>query len=361
MADHPGGHLKKGSSDEEPMQMDMGDSAHIPEPEENPLYTAEPLTLNDLKLLSDLFYLPYEHGRTARKMLQELDWLKKHSAAASADTEEAAAWHSRALCFDDMCEVVVQMFNHLSNAPNRSVLYDLYNYICDIKRGVCLARAYVKILGGHDHPSAQLMTNEMESWTTRGGLSGEFQRMLPGHGDGDLFRHPPRTQVYCIRPYGPEDQIQLERIFREMSAESGAASVGQLPLLCRGLLTGELCPSPESALVLEDDAGLCGYALAVIDAKQAAAKTQRALSPSVLEEFPSLVTMQVLPRVTDSSPAKRMMWQLLSSIRTTGSKGAFCELRQSDQRMLDFYTKLGYFNSVSVTEDIVVMGTSLQK
>lgn len=121
--------------------------------------------------------------------------------------------------------------------------------------------------------------------------------------------------------------------------------------------------------------------------------------------------MQVLPRVTDSSPAKRMMGQLLSSIRTTGtfqlctthlstcpavhlcscppvqpstcpavhlsswasiktkpisshspgSKGAFCELRQGDRRMLDFYTKLGYFNSVSVTEDIVVMGTSLQQ
>lgn len=46
---------------------------------------------------------------------------------------------------------------------------------------------------------------------------------------------------------------------------------------------------------------------------------QRALSPSVLEEFPSLVTMQVLPRVTDSSPAKRLMCQLLSSIRTTGT------------------------------------------
>lgn len=71
------------------MQMDMGDS-HIPEAEENPLYTAEPLTLNDLKLLSDLFYLPYEHGPTARKMLQELDWLKKHSSVASADTEEVS-------------------------------------------------------------------------------------------------------------------------------------------------------------------------------------------------------------------------------------------------------------------------------
>lgn len=84
----PPGHLKKGSSDEEPMQMDMGGSPHTPEPEEKPLYTAEPLTLDDLKLLSDLFYLPYEHGRTARKMLQELDWLKNHSVAASGDTEE---------------------------------------------------------------------------------------------------------------------------------------------------------------------------------------------------------------------------------------------------------------------------------
>lgn len=151
--------------------MDMGESSYVPGPEEKPLYTAEPLTLDDLKLLSDLFYLPYEHGPTAKTMLQELDWLKNHSAAASAETPEvgqaAAAplaslsrsvhvdsscfqtteWRSRALRFDDMCEAVVQMFNRLSNAPNRSVLYDLYNYMCDIKSGVGLARAYVKTLG----------------------------------------------------------------------------------------------------------------------------------------------------------------------------------------------------------------------
>lgn len=58
-------------------------------------------------------------------------------------------WCVRAQQFDDMCEAVVQMFNRLSNAPNRSILYDLYNYICDIKSGVGLARAYVKTLGGY--------------------------------------------------------------------------------------------------------------------------------------------------------------------------------------------------------------------
>lgn len=68
------------------MQTDSGESPYVPGPEENSLYTAEPLTLDDLKLLSDLFYLPYEHGPTARSMLQELDWLKTHSQTEQVKT-----------------------------------------------------------------------------------------------------------------------------------------------------------------------------------------------------------------------------------------------------------------------------------
>lgn len=60
--------------------MELGESFCAPGAEEKPLSTAEPLSLDDLKLLADLFYLPYEHGQTARTMLQELAWLKNHSA-----------------------------------------------------------------------------------------------------------------------------------------------------------------------------------------------------------------------------------------------------------------------------------------
>lgn len=56
-------------------------------------------------------------------------------------------WRQRAEKFDEMCAAVVQMFNRLSNVPNRIILYDLYNYICDIKSGVTMAKAYVKTLG----------------------------------------------------------------------------------------------------------------------------------------------------------------------------------------------------------------------
>ncbi|XP_051240849.1 protein O-GlcNAcase [Dicentrarchus labrax] len=362
--DQSGARLKKESSDEEPMQTDMGESAYVPGPGENPLYTAEPLTLDDLKLLSDLFYLPYEHGPTARTMLQELDWLKNNSRAAAAETDKTAEWCSRAQQFDGMCEAVVQMFNRLSNAPNRSILYDLYNYICDIKSGVGLARAYVKTLGGQGQPSAQIMNDDPEPWGFRGGLSGEFQRMLPCHGNRDLFRHPPMTEVYCMRPYCPEDKTEVQMIFREMQGEEGGKGplLTQPPLICDSLSAGEIPPSPQCALVLEDEIGVCGYALAVTDARPAAAKIQRAVSDSVFKDFPSLVTVQVLPRVTDPSPAKRMIGRLLSSIRSSGSRGVFCELRQSDRRMLDFYTKLGSFKPIKMAglpRDIVAMGTSL--
>ncbi|XP_074485101.1 protein O-GlcNAcase [Sebastes fasciatus] len=368
--DQPGGprrppaRLKKESSDEEPMQTDVGESSYTPGPGENPLYTAEPLTLEDLKLLSDLFYLPYEYGLTARTMLQELDWLKNNSWAATAETDKTAEWRSRAQQFDDMCEAVVQMFNRLSNAPNRSILYDLYNYICDIKSGVGLARSYVKTLGGQGRPSAQLMNDEPEPWDFRGGLSGEFQRMLPCHGNRDLFRHPPMTAVYNIRPHCPEDKLEVQRIFREIQStgEGKVPLMMQPPLIGDSLSSGEISPSPQCALVLEDDIGVCGYALALTDAKPAAAKIQRAASDPVLEDFPSLVTIQVLPRVTDPSPAKRMIGRLLSSIRSSGSRGAFCELRQSDRRMLDFYTKLGSFKPIQMAglpQDILAMGTSL--
>ncbi|XP_013869450.1 protein O-GlcNAcase [Austrofundulus limnaeus] len=370
--------LKKASSDQEPLQ--THEDPYVPGPGENPLYTAEPLTLDDLKLLSDLFYLPYEYGTTARTMLEELNWLKKHRQAAAAQTQEREEWHSKAQHFDSRCEDVVQMFNRLSNAPNRSVLYDLYPYICDIKSGVGLARAYVKTLGGRGRPSSLLMSDDPEPWGFRGGLSGEFQRMLPGHGNKDLFKEPPMTQVYCVRSYSEEDKTEVQRIFEEMQREAEERS----PLISDRLSAGEVPPSPHCAFVLEDELGICGSALALTDAKAAAAETQGERRDSVLKDFPSLVALQVLPRVTDPSPARRLIGQLLSSIRSSGSRGGFCELRligqllssirssgsrggfcelrQGNRRMLHFYSELGSFKPVQIDglpQDVIVMATSL--
>lgn len=83
----PAGPCRPPASLQKERSDDTGGSSYVPGLEENPLYTAEPLTLDDLRLLTDLFHLPYEHGPTAGTMLQELDWLKRHSWAAAAETD----------------------------------------------------------------------------------------------------------------------------------------------------------------------------------------------------------------------------------------------------------------------------------
>lgn len=49
-------------------------------------------------------------------------------------------------------------------------------------------------------------------------------------------------------------------------------------------------------------------------------------------------------------------------LSSTGSLGAFCKVRQTDKRMLDFYSKLGCFEVAKMEgfpKDIIIMGRSL--
>ena len=48
-----------------------------------------------------------------------------------------------------------------------------------------------------------------------------------------------------------------------------------------------------------------------------------ALWDSLCAVYPSLITMQLLPRVTDPAPARRMIGCLLSSIKSCGEFGLF--------------------------------------
>ncbi|KAF7703251.1 protein O-GlcNAcase isoform X1 [Silurus meridionalis] len=352
------GRAKKESSDEEPMQTDE----YVPGPRENPLYTAEPLTLEDLNLLADLFYLPYEYGPTALTMLQELQWLRGNSNAATfglvvADNNKAKEWRERAEHFEDLCAAVVRMFNRLSNAPNRTILYDLYNYICDIKSGVSLARAFVNSLGGRNPSPSQVINDDPEPWGFRGGLSGEFQRMLPCHGNRDLFRNPPATRVYTIRPCTPKDKSEVLKLSKEMQSD---ATLQQASLISDGLVDGQITPSKHCDLVLEDEVGICGFALALTDAKTALTMSQ--YPETMLRDFPSLMVLQIHPRVPDPNTAKRLIGNMLSLLQEAGSTGVFCEFRSNDRRMPDFLRTLGLLHVLTVEglqTGLVIMGTKL--
>lgn len=57
----------------------------MPGPDEKPLFLPEHPTLEDLCLLAELFYLPYEHGPKATQMLKEFNWLRANSSVVSVN------------------------------------------------------------------------------------------------------------------------------------------------------------------------------------------------------------------------------------------------------------------------------------
>ncbi|XP_036402108.1 protein O-GlcNAcase isoform X2 [Megalops cyprinoides] len=397
-------------SDIAPMQTDdqLGKEPFVPGPNEKPLYTAEALSLEDLTLLAELFYLPYEHGPKAVQMLKEFNWLRANSSIVSVnskgkDPEKVAEWQSRAEKFEEMCCSVIQMFTRLSNSANRTILYDLYPYIWDIKSIISMVKSFVQWLGCRSQSSAQFLSGDQEPWAFRGGLAGEFQRLLPIDGANDLFYQPPpsmpTSKIYSIRPYYPKDEPAVYKICREIYNEGleGMPFSEQEPdLIGDRLVGGFLTLSPDYGFVLEDEEGVCGYALGTVDVKPFVKKCKMSWIPSMQEKynkpdvekdlseaekmmlsfheeeeglpdsflsnFPSLIKVDIHAKVTDPSVAKSMMGCLLSSLKANGSHGAFCEVRQMDKRMLDFYSKLGCFEVAKMEgfpKDVIIMGRSL--
>uniref|UniRef100_A0A8C7WRE7 O-GlcNAcase n=1 Tax=Oryzias sinensis TaxID=183150 RepID=A0A8C7WRE7_9TELE len=397
-------------SDIAPMQTDdlLKQDVFVPGPNEKPLFMAEPLSLDDLCLLAELFYLPYEHGPKAMQMLKEFNWLRANSSVVSVnckrkESEKVSEWQSRAQKFEDMCCSVIEMFTRLSNIANRTILYDLYPYIWDIKSIISMVKSFVLWLGCRSQSSAQFLRGDQEPWAFRGGLAGEFQRLLPIEAANDLFYQPPpslpTSKIYTIRPYYPKDETAVYKICKEMyceGMEDELFSQEEPDLIGDRLVGGLLTLSSDYGFVLEDDDGICGYAVGTVDVKPFIKKCKLSWLPfmqekynkpdcekdlteaekmmlsfheeedglpdSFLSNFPSLIKVDIHAKVTDPSVAKSMMGCLLSSLKANGSRGAFCKVRQTDKRMLDFYSKLGCFEVAKMEgfpKDIIIMGRSL--
>ena len=151
------------------------------------------MTYDDVALLCDLFYLPFEHGGAGTQILHDFNWLRTHahvvcnSHASNGCVTDAAEramkdpevhnfsflhilnltsmcafsslqcllnydlqvleWYDRATKLDEMTKAVNQLFRRLTNCPNRELLHELYPYIWDIRGIISVLNSFVKWLG----------------------------------------------------------------------------------------------------------------------------------------------------------------------------------------------------------------------
>ncbi|XP_040555064.1 protein O-GlcNAcase isoform X6 [Gallus gallus] len=369
--------------------------------------SSAPLTMEEARMLVELFYLPYHHGPQAQHLLEDLQWLRANSPNMGVPTRSpnscvVAQWRSRARSFQQLCAQTCCLHSRFVHSAGQALLYDLHPYLWDIRNLLLAASAFVLWLDGRllcdpDHKgtwgscfgwcqsiTAPLFPGEdAEPWVRRGGLFGELQALLPVGNSCDLFCHPPplfpSRQLYLLHPLLPQDKGKLYQMCREgLDGDPSTAEVlaAHPNLLGDRVLGSFLSLSPEYTFVLEDAGGPCGYAAGALCAERFLQERDSSWLPAmqrryprelgvlgqgvleeallffhtkplpvplpVLRRFPSLVQLDMAPRVQDMGAGCSLAVSLLSALRTNGSRGVFCQVSAADHQQLSFYSKLGF-------------------
>ena len=146
---------------------------------------------------------------------------------------------------------------------------------------------------------------------------------------------------------------------------------------------------PELTFLLEDDAGVCGYALGALDSKRfyreylekwvpalqrefpaptgdpaGWSRTMRTYHdyhhpdvycPEPYELYPSHLHIDLLPRAQGCGWGRRMMDHLMDALRAKGSAGVHLGVGQVNDRAVAFYRKLG-FAELARVRDVLYLG-----
>uniref|UniRef100_A0A674C9A9 protein O-GlcNAcase n=1 Tax=Salmo trutta TaxID=8032 RepID=A0A674C9A9_SALTR len=343
-----------------------------------------PLSESQIRLLVGLHYLPHEHGPSAQRLLQDLTWLKEHCHLVSANDkkgppQKVEEWRGRAAGFLGVCEEIAALHSSVVSGVSKAVLYDLYPYVWDLRNTALVAKAFICWLGCGTTTGAELLGVESEPWVFKGGVSGELQMLLPIGSNSELFSHPPplfpTSRLYNIRPYHNKDKVELYRMVRQLqqraqgSPDSSPAHPDLIGDRCLGPCLA-LCP--EYSMVLEDELGVCGSVLGVVDVRSFAKRCQACWMPamrdkypprtghvlqqieedqgeypdSLLYHFPSQLRLDALPDLVDVSVTRCLLTALLTALKANGSHGVFCEVQPTDRMRLDFLTKLGFLEII---------------
>ncbi|XP_038649092.1 protein O-GlcNAcase isoform X2 [Scyliorhinus canicula] len=335
------------------------------------------MTLADLRLMADLFHLPYEHGEETAGLLRELHWLKTYSdfvSVSKVESKKAEEWRARSCAFQLACDRIVQLYRQFISSSNRAIVYDLYPYLWDIRNTLLVVKAFVMWLDGRIERDIFSFNSWMNcfqwcrtgsapvvlgvaggTWIHRGGLAGEFQMMLPVTNSSELFNQPPplfpTLKSYTIRPFVHEDKKALYSVCRDIhntkSQEKDAADI-DTDLIGDRFLGHFLTLCPDYCFVLEDEEGACGCACGALEVRSFLKGCEAAWYPamqekyskptardnltptqelmmffrqkssfpdSLLYRFPSLLQLNVHPQLLDSSEARNLVICLMSALK----------------------------------------------
>ncbi|ELU09423.1 hypothetical protein CAPTEDRAFT_175350 [Capitella teleta] len=268
----------------------------------------DPLDLDDLYILSDLFCLPFDYGPRAVHFLKKAHWLISNVKLVKdgASEQKGSEWNEEAQHFNDCYRNLAILADKIINIPNRDILYDLYSYLSDIRSTLCLINSYIKWHGMRRKPKrVPFRPGEQEPWLFRGGLHGELRRLLPTEGRSDMFRRPEirraTSRFFTVRPCFPSDPVDKEALYNvcRLTWDDGFSCFDISPgqslnmdvesypdLYADELIGGYLQESSDLCYVLEDELSICGFAVAATDGAEFQKKLRQNCVETLKEKYP---------------------------------------------------------------------------
>jgi ribosomal protein S18 acetylase RimI-like enzyme len=215
-------------------------------------------------------------------------------------------------------------------------------------------------------------------------------------------KHPRQARMICdcrIRPACSGDQAGAYHVCLKTGnyGQDGEPFFRDDPDALGRIFVGPyLAFEPDLGLILEDDEGICGYALGAFDSRAFYARYEAEWRPKLCAEFPaptgdpkqwtrsqqvhqwyhqpdyfcpepyetypSHLHIDLLPHAQGRGYGRRMLEQLIDTLRQQGSVGAHLGVSLVNTPAMGFYQRLGFRELVRVgagTDGCIYMGMKL--
>lgn len=140
--------------------------------------TDRAFTLEDLRLLVDLYYLPFGAGPRAEQLIADFDHLIHHPVAD---------WGEQWPRFERTADAIAALFVKVTELEDRELCFTFYRLMWEIQAELKLMRGYLALLR-EPAPTGRHYTPKVhhDPRIYRGGVVARLQRLMPMDGPGEF-------------------------------------------------------------------------------------------------------------------------------------------------------------------------------
>jgi protein O-GlcNAcase/histone acetyltransferase len=330
------------------------------------------VTLEDLQLLADCFYLPHEHGDLAVALL---------AGAARLLATQPREWRGEDRTVLDRLVSLEQLTSRLADLRDRPLFHAISRRLWALREELSLLRQRLANLDRTANGEPCLPDDDHLPGTFRGGLVAELRRLLPFPQASSGFTAASRGKhrLPLLRQARPDDLAACYRVCLETGdhgADGTPFYTDDPDALGRVFVGPYLAFEPGLSFVLEDSEGVCGYVLATADSKAFFQRYDTEWRPVLTAAFPeptgdstswtraeqmhreyhhpdyhcpepadiypAHAHIDLLPRVQGLGFGPPMMRHIVTQLRQRGVPGVHLGVSGRNERALGFYARLGF-------------------